>query len=206
MTRPHLSRARLVDLAEGERPEPGTATHLDSCPRCRQDLMALVAALGSAREVPDAEPSPLFWEHFRGRVAGALAAEAGPGELGAAWTAWMRRPAVATTAASAIVLVVIVAAIVLLPRGVRQQPAGRMAEVVRGPAAAGEVDRLELLPADDASWLVLAATEDLDWEAALATGVGAVPGSADRMAAEMSPEEQTELVRLLREEIALGPS
>jgi hypothetical protein len=46
--------------------------------------------------------------------------------------------------------------------------------------------------------------EGIDWEAADAAGLSLGPGAAERAAQDLSREEQTELARLLREELGDG--
>jgi len=64
----------------------------------------------------------------------------------------------------------------------------------RRSAPAGEAAWLEPLPADDASWLLILESGGLDWDSAAAAGLTAALGTVERMASEMSAEEQNELV------------
>jgi hypothetical protein len=207
----HLSRRRLVDLAEGEPLRAGEGRHLERCTRCRADLDALAAARSAVREVPEVEPSPLFWAGFQQRVSRALEQQRGRPRytrLGASIPFVRASRAAGLVALSAVALVLVA---ILLRTGVRrpapggfQAPRAVLAEHPPGGQPANAT--VDPLPADDPSWLIVIAAGDLDWDTAAAAGIAAAPGLAERLAAEMSPEEQTELERLLREQIALGPS
>jgi hypothetical protein len=85
MTR-HLSPQEFVDAADAVLPAD-RLSHLDRCVECRQELDALrrvMTDLGPARDVPD--PSPLFWEHFTGRVR--ATADAEPARERPPWPGW----------------------------------------------------------------------------------------------------------------------
>ena len=77
----HLHSDELIDIAEGTRPE-SLVPHLQSCDVCRLQLAEVRATMAAASEVDVPEPSPLFWDHFSGRVRAAIAAEGNPRRFG----------------------------------------------------------------------------------------------------------------------------
>ncbi len=94
MTR-HLSPEESIAALERTL-EPARAAHLDTCDRCRADIAGLRQTLTDLEGAADHhEPSPLFWDHFSGRVR--AAAQATPPQT----RAWRRlwQPAVGLAAA-----------------------------------------------------------------------------------------------------------
>jgi hypothetical protein len=192
----HLEDVELVDWLDGVLADD-RRQHADACAECRTRMSALQADASRAAEVNVPEPSPLFWEHFSARVHEAIAAEPRP----SAWFAWRRSaPAVwAASAACAAILLLGMFWSATLP-GLRQpQPP------VASNTGPGDSDTLPLPIEDmgsDEEWaLVRVAAEDLQWEDAPAAGLAARPGSADRVALELSEAERLELVRLLQTEL-----
>ncbi|MGH9330381.1 MAG: hypothetical protein ACRD09_08065 [Vicinamibacterales bacterium] len=187
----HLTEAELVEHVEGAlRAE--RAAHLASCQRCRRKADGLAAALDDARAVEALDPSPLFWEHFSARVRDAM--DAPPeSRLKALWGGF-RWPGVALAGAMIVALLVIA--------GVWQR--GVHAPVDPGMTAPNLAAELSIDPAleADPEWTFVATMADgIDWDAADAAGLGVRPGAAERAALQLSREEQTELARLLREEL-----
>jgi hypothetical protein len=70
----HLSRARLVEVAEGLG-SPGALRHLADCSACRKQVEAAQGALGVAHQADIPEPSPLYWDAFRRQVGTRIASE-----------------------------------------------------------------------------------------------------------------------------------
>ena len=73
------------------------------------------------------------------------------------------------------------------------------------PVAANDVPlpvlTLDDLDEDEAWAVVRAAAEDLDADAAAAAGLAPPAGSAERLAAQLTAEEQAELIRLVETEL-----
>ncbi|MGE5358354.1 MAG: hypothetical protein ACM3NQ_05000 [Bacteroidales bacterium] len=188
----HLTNARLVELAEGG----GSHPHLADCERCRARVAELRGVIESASGVGVPEPSPLFWDHFAARVAAKIELEAGQNASRfAMWrrvAAWRR---VALIAASMLVLAGVVTwrSGVLAPE--QPPPAHRVAAVGTGLPADADGDMSD----DDETWaLVTQAASALDLEAASDAGFELQPGAAETAAAQLSPDERHELVRLLK--------
>jgi hypothetical protein len=197
----HLKPDELIDLAEGVRADLETP-HLSTCTACQRQLADLRAALrsvaeGAVVEVP--EPSPLFWDHFSGRVREAVAAEGSPRrrEWFGTWgrSRWLSAAPLASAAAMVVVVLIALAGYITTPR----VPASTASDAAKDTA---------LLPlgANDDPTLALVAdlTADLDLDAAGEAGL-TVPthaGGADDVVSLLSDGERRELRRLLQEELA----
>jgi hypothetical protein len=191
----HLSDAQLVDALEETAPR-AYREHLERCGACRDRFDGFRATLLDLRHtaadgVP--EPSPLFWEHFSQRVHDAIAE--GPAAKRPTWIGWV--------APAAAVFVLFAGALLIWIQS-------RSHNVVRTPqheiasAAAPTSDSESLDLDNDDDWaLVRVAAEDLEWDAAVDAGLQANPGSAERVALEMSVVERQELERLIEAEIKL---
>src|SRR5438874_3607392 len=70
----HLAPEEFVDAAEGMLPQ-SRAAHLNGCDACRAQADAIGVTLREVAAVEPNEPSPLFWQHFSGRVHDAIAHE-----------------------------------------------------------------------------------------------------------------------------------
>jgi hypothetical protein len=92
----HVRDDELLDAAEGLA-APEVRRHVAACAACRARVEEAAAGFDLAREADVPEPSPLYWEAFRGKVRGRVAAER-------TWrrVAWM--PALAAAAVTAIVI------------------------------------------------------------------------------------------------------
>ena len=92
----HVRDDELMDAAEGLA-SPDVRRHVSACPSCRARVEEAAGGFDLAREADVPEPSPLYWEAFRGKVRGRVAAER-------TWrrVAWM--PALAAAAVTAIVI------------------------------------------------------------------------------------------------------
>ena len=140
-------------------------------------------------EVP--EPSPLFWQHFATRVNERI--DAAPAER-----QWFLVPRFAFVALT-VLAIVLVSFNVLRPQ--RADPPAPVPVVADGPAAPVPADDLD---ADDDWAVVRAAAEDLDLEDAQAQGLVPAPGTAERMALDLTDAERAELLRLLQAEMKIG--
>jgi hypothetical protein len=197
----HLTAGKLVDIAEGTRPE-SAAPHLASCEACRAQLLDLRAMLSEAKEADVPEPSPLFWEHLSSRVREAVAEDAVNArltpsrDLARPLAAWLESRAVHAGVA------VVAALLIAVALGSRAQAP---APVPAPPAivlAEAETELLSDVSADDASLTVMASlTDGLDLDTAREAGL-APRGSAEHAVTHMSDGELRELGRLLKEELA----
>ena len=182
----HLRDTEFVDLLDGTLP-PLRLAHLQGCEACRKmadETRASLATVASAAHV--AEPSPLFWEHFTRRVNDAI--DAPPPAQG-----WFSRPRFAL--AMLATLTVILLTITLVTSRIPSNPAR---------VAVADVEETDNLDAD-ADWaIVRAAADDLELDDAQAAGLGARPGTADKMALELTAAERAELIRLVQAEFKSG--
>ena len=189
----HLTRDELVDLAEGILPSARRA-HVDSCPACREQGEELSALLGDARAVVVAEPSPLFWEHFSGRVRQAIAEEP---VAPLAWPRWLQWPVLVPVAGLALLVLALVTAV--------PQPSPVESLVAENhPERAAAADADAEVAVDSAFAFILESVGPLDLDTAQEAGIASGPGSADRAALHLTADEQDELVRLLQAELARG--
>lgn len=203
--RRHLGESEFVDLIDGVLPD-ARRRHLDTCQRCREQARTLREVLARTADADVPPPSPLFWDQFSARVRGAVA-DTEPGYERTEprrWVDWMAPRAVAWGAAA--VVVVFVTATVILRNGPGQplEPARTVTVPVE---QAAHVDFTDLSPgagdldADEAWGLVRAVADDLAWDDAPAAGLSAGPGSAERVALELSNEERSALAQLIAAEI-----
>jgi hypothetical protein len=192
----HLDEVELVDALDG-RLTPALEGHLHACTGCTtrvQTLRDAVAGVQLTADVP--EPSPLYWEHFSRRVHDAVREDAIRQQRTARW--WRPVRIAALTAAA---LVAIALATVVLQQA--RQSDSREAPVIATQTPPEEPPQRGALDVDgDPDWaLVRAVADDLYREDAPDAGIHARPGSADRVADEMSPAERQELARLLEDEL-----
>jgi hypothetical protein len=183
----HLRDTEFVDLLDGTLP-PVRMAHLQMCEPCRATAAETRDALAQAAFADHAaNPSPLFWEHFGRRVNEAIDAPAAAGR-------WLTAPrfALATLATVAIVLL----AMTLMTSRTPVPPA-------QVPATGANV-ALDNLDAD-ADWaIVRAAADDLDLDEAQEAGLAVRPGTADRVALDLTEAERAELIRLVQAEFKSG--
>jgi hypothetical protein len=189
----HLKDVELVELLDGMGASQHRE-HLERCSACRGRIDALRPTLQALQrsqpnDVP--EPSPLFWDHFSQRVRDAIAEAPAP-----------RRRAWAGALAPAAAGFVLCAAALFIwtqsrPNSTVPPP---QPEIARTGAPTSDSASLDL--EDDVEWsLVRIVAEDLEWDAAADAGLRANPGSAERVAIEMSTLERQELERLIQAEI-----
>ena len=192
----HLSRPEFVDLLESEAALPAERVrHAATCAECRARLDALRETTATAREDGDAEPSPLFWNHFAARVAAAVRDEPVP----VAPAPWLRAPILTWATVASIVMLVVVGTVW---RTTLHAPAQPIAPVERArdialsaPLAPDDAD-------DDQAWAVVrAAAIDLNWDDVHAAGISAHPDDVENVALELTAEERVELARLLDQDL-----
>jgi hypothetical protein len=183
----HLTDSELVDALDGSLPS-GATTHVRDCAACRDRLADLAQALASTRQADVPEPSPLFWDHLSARVRDAIAET--PRQVRQRWITW---PVLAPLAGLALIVLALLS-------GVTRQPPQSPVEVV----SAADV-RLQDDEAVEAAWALTANLIGMsDAVTAVETDLIVSPGSAEYAAAHLTPDEQAELVRLLRQELKVG--
>jgi hypothetical protein len=198
----HLSRVQLLDIVEGhvtaDDSGVGAAVrrHLDGCDACRARAAALRATLAEAQRDAGAEPSPLFWDHFAARVSAAIREEPRPAPVPAGW--WIGRPA---SAWIPVAILVALALTTVARHATLHAPAPGAG--VAGPASAAHDGpaATDALESDEAWSSVRAAADGMVWDEAQEAGISAAPGAVERAATELTPEERTELGRLLEAEM-----
>lgn len=186
----HLHDTEFADLLDGTLPAARVA-HLESCDACRTQADAARTALSAVVSNPVDEPSPLYWDGFAARVGERIDAPASGGR-------WFGLPRLAFVGAAALAAVLLAVNLVAPPRVMEPAESGAPVPV------ATDVSFYDDLDADQEWAVVRAAADGLDIEAAEAEGLTARPGSADRLAMELTAAERAELIRILQEEIKTG--
>ena len=151
----------------------------------------------AAEAVP--EPSPLFWDHLSTRVRDAIDTPAPR-----AWRDWLARPATAWATGLASIALAVGLAYSLEPRFRPEAPAPVAARLASAPVPASTPPTLDTGDdiEQDEAWASSGHVADqVPWDATQAAGIAPRPGSAERMALEMSAREQSELARLLETEL-----
>ena len=190
----HLSPQEFVDALEGGL-DTRRAAHLESCAACRTEVAALREALGEADAAsPVPEPSPLFWEHFPQRVLAATADDAA-GQAGFWARLW--RPAALIAASAAVV-----ALAVMMRAPEPEAPVAEQADAtsVTIPALDSEADASEQA---EALALIAGLASALPREE-LREVARPSNHAASAAIAQLTPEQQAELVRLIQAEIDGG--
>lgn len=187
----HLTRDALLALAES--PHLPADPHLASCARCRDELATLRVVLERISDAEIPEPSPLFWEHFSHRVRIAIAEDA-DGSRGSRWTAGWRSWTYALGASAATVIVVMLAW-----TGRPAGPPTLSVPVVSDAAVTGSSAALAL-PDDEAWELVvdIAGSDDVGRDT---LDEDPAPVAAEMAVQDLSSDERTALVTLLRAEL-----
>ena len=148
-----------------------------------RELDDIVDRVSNALDVP--EPSPLFWEHFPGRVRAAVQAE--PAAAPARW--WTRR---ALTFAMSLA---IVGSLSFWAWSSRAPGAGDR-EIADAPYAQGPDSDI------DAGWSALSATAaSAGVEGMREAGFGVTPGGADAAIDNLSDAERATFLALLQAEM-----
>lgn len=194
----HLSRTEFVDLLESA-PASDRLRHVEACADCQAQLHILREMRTAALEDGDAEPSPLFWDHFSARVAEAIRSEPVP-----VLAPWRRAPLI-TWASAASIVVLVVAITVWRTTLHAPAPAATIARQSPAPDAATAVSPTDAaaddVDADEAWAVVRAAAIDIDLDEVHSAGISAHPGEVETVAMELSAEERLELARLLDENL-----
>lgn len=191
----HLSPDDLIDALEGEVASRVTA-HLAACDRCRREAEDLRATRAAVADVDVPDPSPLFWSRHAARVVDATRA-AVPAPFGWWRQPWLRTRWTWSLAAAALCAFALVGSVVLRPGPVVPPASGN--PVADSPLAVSDTGSSD----DEAPWALIAdLSEDIDWDAVSAAGLGPMPGSAERLVSQLSDAERAELAKLLALELA----
>jgi hypothetical protein len=196
----HLSPAEFVDLAEGTL-DSRRAAHAGACGACRAQAAIVQDALrltGGDAGVP--EPSPLFWNHLSARVREAVAKEPGRPSRMFGWRGFQPDAAVFALAALVIAVVVVIPGV----RRVVRPPQTVVSPDAPLVATRATVHRPEPVVDEDHAevWAVLtAAAADLRLDEAHDAGMAVPPAALERAVDGLTPDELTELARLLQSEL-----
>jgi hypothetical protein len=194
----HLSRTEFVDLLDSfASPPEERVRHVETCAECRAQLDALRDTATAARADGDAEPSPLFWNHFAARVAAAVRDEPVPSRT----VPWLRAPILTWGTIASIAMLLVVGAVwrttLHAPSPAQPIASGDRAPdiALSAPPASDDAD-------DDEAWAVVRAVAvDLNWDEVHAAGISAHPGDVENVALELTADERVELARLLDEDL-----
>jgi len=198
----HLTDAEFADLMDDGFPLD-RRTHVRDCEACRARATEMESVLARIIEhrgpansdVP--EPSPLFWEHLSTRVRDAVTSI--PATI--SWRDRLWRPSTAWAAGLASVALAVAISHSMLPRAPLDTPSSI---VLKAPTAAAVSAGLELpddIDADDAWAVVRNVADQVEWDDAHDAGISTRPDAAERMTAELTTQEQSELARLLQREL-----
>jgi hypothetical protein len=183
----HLTPDELIDAVDGSL-APDRHAHLTDCRTCRAEDARVRAVLEGVKAVDVPEPSPLFWDHLAARVRQAIDREAAPKHV---WLpVWARWQVLAPIAALALL-------VMLLASSLGRTPAGPAIADTSALAAPDDSSAM-----DEQEWAVV--TEivgSVSIDRAHDAGIAVNPGDADRLAQELSSDEQRELVRLIKAEM-----
>jgi predicted anti-sigma-YlaC factor YlaD len=186
----HLTPDELVDAVEHTL-APERREHLTACAHCRHEVADAAAMLQEATSVNTPEPSPLFWDHLADRVRAAVAADVPPARA----RRWFDWPVLVPCGALAVLVLVLVSSIPL--------SVSPLDELATGTRAVGS-DLADATDNEDRWAVMFDLVGEVDLDAVVDSGLVGRPGSAERVLAHLTPNEQEELVRLLREELRSG--
>ena len=189
----HLRPDELVDAVE-DALAPDRRTHLAVCEICRVEVSQLAAILGDTRAIGMPEPSPLFWDRLSHRVRVAIAEEPAATHGFPQWLQW---PVLVPFAGLAVLLMMLASAIPVP----KVETAIADDQLTRGAMAAVSED-----PSADAAEDTWVAVTDLigplDIRTVEAAGMFGAPGAAEQAVLDLTSDEQEELIRLLKQELA----
>ena len=187
----HLSPAEFVDLVDGTLPAP-RAAHVEGCADCRAQAEALDVVLRAAADVAVPDPPPFFWDGLSARIRAAVA-ETTPGSR---WRALV-------PLASAAALVVAVGGGIWIARSTERMPAPPSnPSPVAERSLVAMPDDATLDAANGEVWDVLTSVaSEMQIEDATAAGMTVYPAAVDRAVQKLTPDELSELGRLLQSEL-----
>jgi hypothetical protein len=184
----HLTPEELIDAVDGTL-DPLRQTHLATCETCRDEAARVRSVLHNVQALDVPEPSPLFWEYFSNRVRQTIDHEPAPTRD---WLPhWIRWPVLVPTAALALL-------VIALSSIIARTPVRPTTTNISTRAASDD----DVSTASAQEWaIVTELVGPVAIERAHEAGIALNPGDADRMAQELSSDEQRELVRLIKEEM-----
>ena len=201
----HLDETELIELLEG-RLEPARASHVETCGRCRTDLVSIRSTFEMVAADTTPEPSPLFWDHFGRRVNERIDApvrESGRRPV----TAWLFAPRLAALVAATALVVAVAIGFrgADIPASI-ENSTDIVGLATASPSPVPPLTPLTTDPMDDietdAAWAVVrTAAQDMGYDEARGEGLAARPESAERVAMELSADERAELARLIESEL-----
>jgi hypothetical protein len=187
----HLSPAEFVDLVDGTLPAP-RAAHAGDCADCRAQAEALHVVLRAAADVAVPDPPPFFWDGLSARIRAAVA-ETTPASR---WRALV-------PLASAAALVVAVGGGIWIARSTERMPVPPSnSSPVAERSLVAMPDDATLDAANGEVWDVLTSVaSEMQIEDATAAGMTVYPAAVDRAVQKLTPDELSELGRLLQSEL-----
>jgi hypothetical protein len=193
----HFSKDEIIEAVD-DALSTTRAGHLASCASCREQVETLRATLARTNDVEIPEPSPLFWEHFSSNVREAIRDSAPETTV----LGRLLRPTPLWTVAATVAVCVVAAAVMsrissrfATPTTI-DTPSTTQAGAARTPA--NVIDDID----DDEGWaFVRSVADEVSWDDTHAEGLNARPNSLESIAAEMTPVERRELVRLVEDEL-----
>ena len=193
----HLNDMQLIAAAEDLRDgtlDPAASAHLAECRACADRVSALRSTIESAASLEVPEPSPLFWEHFPGRVSRAI--DAAPPQAG-----WLHASRWLWGSAATAAVVMLLMLLPLRRDAAAPAPTGKVD--VPAITASSDIDAasVENLDGDEAWEMVRAVAEATDYDEVQESGLAPRAGSLERAAMELTNDERTELARLIAQEI-----
>lgn len=187
----HLSPAEFVDLVDGTLPAP-RAAHVGDCADCRAQAEALHLVMRAAADVAVPDPPPFFFDRLSARVRSAVAGT----RPASRWRALV-------PLASAAALVIAVGGGIWIARSTERAPApptGTSPAAERSLAAMPDDATLDA--ANGEVWDVLTSVaSEMQIEDATEAGMTVHPAAIDRAVQKLTPDELTELGRLLQSEM-----
>ena len=189
----HLRENEFVELLEGTL-HATRAAHVRDCADCRATADRMQDTLARVSSDPAEGPSPLFWQHFAARVNERI-------DQPQSLAGWFTGSRVAFGGLAALAIALLVFTLLATPRGGLAPVPDAPPVVATAPEPAAAIDDLDA----DRDWAVVrVAADDLNLDDAQAAGLAARPGTADRVAMELSAAERAELIRLLQVEFKTG--
>lgn len=195
----HLTADELIDAIE-EKLTAARRAHLIECTRCSAEVSHLETVLQDVRQSGDVpDPSPLFWDHFSARVRAAIDEEPAPAS---AWRQLIATRSIRWTAIATAATLVIAIALWRSGMPSRILPPADAPTTATGTVREAPVDQpFDEIETDEAWALVRSMADELDADEIDAAGIGARPGSVERVANGLSDIERTELAELIQLEI-----
>ena len=194
----HLRDTEFTDLLDGALGADRQA-HLKTCQACRERADELTATLAAVEDRVVPEPSPLFWDHFSARVRAAIDEEPAPAS---AWRQLIATRSIRWTAIATAATLVIAIALWRSGMPSRILPPADAPTTATGTVREAPVDQpFDEIETDEAWALVRSMADELDADEIDAAGIGARPGSVERVANGLSDIERTELAELIQLEI-----